>query len=311
LFALEKRTLKTWQLLALGFGINFAAFMFRATGSFAILFFATGIIFFLSGFLFQLRYQTTWWTATLLLSARLVHDLLGLFTNQDLFPIYIPAITLVAIVNLLIGLKILIPSNLKYKHASIFFWLALFSFLSYEHAGKMMLWDSTYYDLPYKVEHYPFTNLDGSAFDSETLRGKIVLLDFWSFNCGACFRQFPEFEKIHNRYQNDPDVIVLAVHGGPESLEEIRESRHIAPYSFPVVTDPEGQLFLSLGLWGVPQTVLIDPNGNVVLNHQGYSKRDEERFWAPKMIKYIEAQREKLAKPTLAQDTHAADLNYR
>jgi thiol-disulfide isomerase/thioredoxin len=307
LFSSEKRKLKTWQLLALGFMISFSTYLFGHTHSFALLFLATGSLYFIFGFLFQLRYQISWKIAAILISPDVVHDILGISVNRDLFPLNIPILSIVAIINLLIGMKLIIPTNFKFKHATIFSWLALFSFLSYQHAGKMMLWDSTYYDLPYKVEHYPFLNLDGSTFDSETLRGKIVLLDFWSFYCGACFRQFPELEKIHQRYQKDPDVVVLAVHGGPESLEEIRESRHIAPYSFPVVTDPEGLLMTELDLWGVPQTVLIDPQGNVVLNHQGYSKRDEERFWRPKMIKYIEAQREKLAKPTLAQDTNTAD----
>lgn len=57
---------------------------------------------------------------------------------------------------------------------------------------------------PFELE-----GIDGSTTSLESLRGKVVLLDFWSTTCPPCLRQMEELEAIHERFHRD--VVVLGI----------------------------------------------------------------------------------------------------
>lgn len=52
---------------------------------------------------------------------------------------------------------------------------------------------------------------EGDTITLDYFEGKVLVLDFWNTTCGLCFQKFPQLEKLHKQFENDPNVLVLAV----------------------------------------------------------------------------------------------------
>ena len=105
----------------------------------------------------------------------------------------------------------------------------------------------------------------GELVSLADFRGRPVLLDFWASWCAPCRATMPEIELIHQRYsQEGLKVIGVNIEGsGDDILRYIDQSS----YSFLMVFD-EGNfgsaVALNYGLYSIPYSVLIDPNGQIV-----------------------------------------------
>jgi thiol-disulfide isomerase/thioredoxin len=103
------------------------------------------------------------------------------------------------------------------------------------------------------------------------LRGKLVLLDFWTYGCINCMHNFPGLKQLEAEYANE--LVVVGVHSAKfENEGETDNIRQIIlryDLEHPVINDNE---FVVWNTWGVrawPTLVLIDPRGNVVGGHSG------------------------------------------
>jgi thiol-disulfide isomerase/thioredoxin len=92
----------------------------------------------------------------------------------------------------------------------------------------------------------------------ESLRGKVVLLDFWGTWCGPCVKKLPAVEAIHKKYA-ERGLVVIGVHSeqGADSVGEFLEKE---PLSFPIAVDT-GKTAKSYGVNSWPTYFLIDKSG--------------------------------------------------
>ncbi len=98
------------------------------------------------------------------------------------------------------------------------------------------------------------------------LRGKIVLLDFWTYGCINCIHIIPDLKKLEAKYKND--LIVIGVHSAKFTNERESENirRIILRYELehPVVNDADFNIWKSYHVEAYPTQILIDPNGEIV-----------------------------------------------
>jgi DNA-binding beta-propeller fold protein YncE len=96
------------------------------------------------------------------------------------------------------------------------------------------------------------------------LRGKFVLLDFWTYCCINCIHTLPDLAKLEKKYADQ--LVVIGVHSAKFDNEKdsanIRKAILRYEISHPVVNDSEMKLWRKYNVRSWPTLVLIDPEGN-------------------------------------------------
>jgi thiol-disulfide isomerase/thioredoxin len=103
------------------------------------------------------------------------------------------------------------------------------------------------------------------------LRGKVVLLDFWTLCCINCIHTLPDLERLEKKYPNE--LVIVGVHSAKfdneKSTESIRKAILRYQISHPVVNDSQMRIWEAYGVASWPSLVLIDPEGYYVDNWAG------------------------------------------
>jgi DNA-binding beta-propeller fold protein YncE len=108
------------------------------------------------------------------------------------------------------------------------------------------------------------------------LKGKIVLLDFWTYGCINCIHIIPDLKKLEAKYANQ--LVVIGVHSAKFKNEKETENirRIILRYEIehPVYNDSEYAVWQNYGIRAWPTQVLIDPAGYIVGGVSGEGNYD-------------------------------------
>ena len=112
--------------------------------------------------------------------------------------------------------------------------------------------------------------LNAEPMTLASLRGKVVLLDFWATTCGPCRNDLPVAESFHQDAK-DSGIIVIGVHAAGTELAEVETFAKKFGLTYPIVIDAEptpeksgfGLLFTQLEVNAIPYSVIIDPQGRL------------------------------------------------
>jgi len=103
----------------------------------------------------------------------------------------------------------------------------------------------------------------GGPIRIEDLKGKIVLLDFWTFCCINCHHVLPDLERLEKKYPNE--LVVIGVHSAKFEAEKDTANvrRKVAEYRIkhPVINDANMTIWQKFGVNSWPTFVLVDANG--------------------------------------------------
>jgi thiol-disulfide isomerase/thioredoxin len=111
----------------------------------------------------------------------------------------------------------------------------------------------------------------GEPLSLKQLRGRIVLLDFWTFACGNCLHVIDELRQLEHSFADE--LVIIGVHSPKFEHERGDDSVRAASERYgvehPVVNDPQLYLWQQYAIRAWPTLVLIDPNGYVVAQAAG------------------------------------------
>jgi len=115
---------------------------------------------------------------------------------------------------------------------------------------------------------------DGSTVDLASLRGKVVVLNFWATWCGPCRAEMPGIMDVYQRLHSQGlEVVGISLDRG--GWDDVRPYLGKTRVSYPVVVG-DNDLAQAYHLPdAIPFTVFVDRNGNIAETHTGYMAEGE------------------------------------
>jgi peroxiredoxin len=150
-------------------------------------------------------------------------------------------------------------------------YLRLAEIVRYEHM-QVSLDDSRYADAVARLESedrrragadFTLGDLEGRTWNLKSLRGKVVLINFWATWCPPCVKELPGLQAVYERFKDQGLVILGISNEAAPALRSFVAERKIG---YPVLSDPGkkvGDLFLIPGI-GIPESFLYDREGRLV-----------------------------------------------
>ena len=114
-----------------------------------------------------------------------------------------------------------------------------------------------------------YTALDGQKFTSESLKGKVVMVNFWATSCVTCIKEMPQMVQTYNKYKGQglEYVAVAMSYDPPNYVLNYAQTRQLP---FKVALDTQGELAKSFGdVKLTPTTFVIDRKGNIIKRYVG------------------------------------------
>lgn len=127
----------------------------------------------------------------------------------------------------------------------------------------------------YPAQDFVLTDQYGNEHSLADYKGKTVFLNFWATWCGPCRNEMPEIQKIYEETQQeeDSDLVVLGIaapgFGQEKSQEEVEAFLEKNGYTYPVLMDTTGEVFMEYGISAYPTTFMVDRDGNLFGYIQG------------------------------------------
>ena len=128
---------------------------------------------------------------------------------------------------------------------------------------------------PELPQNYLWLNTD-KPFSLKQLRGRIVILDFWTYCCINCLHVLPDLKYLEQKYKSS--VTVIGVHSAKfdneKETENIRQAILRYDIEHPVLVDKNFRVWQEYAVKAYPTFVIINPQGYIVATLTGERKRE-------------------------------------
>lgn len=122
--------------------------------------------------------------------------------------------------------------------------------------------------------NFRLTDLSGRQVELNSLRGKVVIIDFWASWCGPCRYSMPRLESLHREFK-DRGLVVLAVN--IEDPDDARAFLERNPFTFKVLSDADGRIAGAYGVEAIPTMFMIGADGRIIAHHVGVQTEETLR----------------------------------
>jgi cytochrome c biogenesis protein CcmG, thiol:disulfide interchange protein DsbE len=126
---------------------------------------------------------------------------------------------------------------------------------------------------PFNASNHPaapaftLTGLDGQKLDSSSLKGKVVLIDFWATWCAPCRKEIPRFVELQKQY-GDQGFQIVGI-SMDDSAGPVRDFNKEFKLNYPVVMGDDTVADAYGGVLGLPVNILVGRDGHIYAKHAG------------------------------------------
>ncbi len=117
--------------------------------------------------------------------------------------------------------------------------------------------------------------LDGKTWTLKSLRGKVVLVNFWATWCPPCRKEMPDLDTLYHRFQKQ-GLVILAI--SDENANTVNRFLAAHPVSYPILLDPGRKVNELFHVYGIPKSFVYDRTGTLVA--ESIDMRTQKQFLA-------------------------------
>ncbi len=122
---------------------------------------------------------------------------------------------------------------------------------------------------PFPAPDFTLPTLSGGTFSLATMRGRWVILNFWATYCAPCLDEMPALQTIANERSGQIALFGINTYEF-DTVETIKTYMTRYRLSFPILMNPDERMRANYRLdLGIPQTVIVTPEGQVVWHQFG------------------------------------------
>jgi len=117
------------------------------------------------------------------------------------------------------------------------------------------------------VPAFAAPDLDGRTIDTASLRGKVVVVNFWATWCPPCREEIPDLVALQEKYRDRLQIIGVSQDSG--SIEEVKRFAAEHKMNYPTVMSTPEIERLFPGVYALPTSFILDRDGKVAQKHIG------------------------------------------
>ena len=120
---------------------------------------------------------------------------------------------------------------------------------------------------------FTLNDIQGNPWTLSSLKGKVVLVNFWATWCPPCRKEMPDLETLYQKYK-DKGFVILAI--SDEDISKVSPFIDKNKYSYPILLDPGRKVNTAFTVDGIPKSFIYDRNGKLAA--QAIDMRTMDQF---------------------------------
>ncbi len=118
----------------------------------------------------------------------------------------------------------------------------------------------------FEAPTFSMASLEGRTFDVAALHGKPAVLNFWATWCYPCQAEHQLLQEAARYYGDKVQFLGVIYQDNPD---EVRRYLIKHPSAYPHLIDPNSRYAIDFGVAGVPESFILDPNGQIIHKQAG------------------------------------------
>ena len=115
--------------------------------------------------------------------------------------------------------------------------------------------------------------LNSAPLEMKKLKGKVVVVHFWTNGCINCIHNYPHYRAWQDKYKDDKSLVIVGIHtpefDAEKDIDRIKERAKKNKLAFPIAVDNAGANWRAWGNRYWPAIYLVDKAGKIRYRHEG------------------------------------------
>lgn len=123
---------------------------------------------------------------------------------------------------------------------------------------------------------FQYADIAGKVTSSESLKGKVVFVNFWASWCPPCIAEMPSLTKLYEQFKNDDRIVFLFITQDNDPAKAVNYLNK-QQFNLPVFT-LTGSIHPEMYSGTLPTTFVLNKEGKMVFHHKGIAGYNTEKF---------------------------------